>query len=134
MKTAIIISSAAILFLLLDLLWFSFAGNFFKGEIGSIARLTADGAWNVRYIPALLVYALMAIGLCVFVLPHATSVLGAFVLGALFGLIGYGLYDLTNLATLSTWTVRFVVVDMAWGTLLCGTVSAVLHAVFGKLS
>ena len=132
MKTALILSSATVMFLLLDLIWFSVAGNFFKGEIGNIARLTADGAWNVRYIPALIVYLLMAVGLFAFVLPQATSITSALLLGALFGCIGYGLYDLTNLATLGAWTVRFVIVDMLWGTVLCGTVSAILFAIFGK--
>ena len=33
----------------------------------------------------------------------------------IFGLVSFGIFDLTNLAILSAWTSRFVVVDMAWG-------------------
>jgi len=40
--------------------------------------------------------------------------------GALFGLITYATYDLTNFATLENWTLLVTVVDMAWGTILCG--------------
>jgi uncharacterized membrane protein len=36
---------------------------------------------------------------------------------ALFGLVAYGAYDLTNLATLRQWSVKLALVDMAWGTL-----------------
>jgi uncharacterized membrane protein len=37
---------------------------------------------------------------------------------ALFGLITYGTYDLTNLATVRDWPVLVTVVDMIWGTVL----------------
>ena len=35
--------------------------------------------------------------------------------GALFGLVVYGTYDLTNLATLRGWTVGMAVADALWG-------------------
>lgn len=129
MQIFILTIIGAVLFIILDFIWFYFAGNFFKSEIGSIARLTPEGDWNVRYLPALMVYLFMGLGISVFVYPHVTGLAMAFLLGALFGLIGYGLYDLTNLATLSAWTVKFAVVDMVWGTLLCGTVSSVLYLI-----
>jgi uncharacterized membrane protein len=37
----------------------------------------------------------------------------------------YGLYDLTNYATLKGYTLEMTVVDMAWGTFLCGTAASV---------
>ena len=40
--------------------------------------------------------------------------------GALFGLIAYGVYDLTNQATLKTWSVRLSLADMAWGAAITG--------------
>lgn len=120
---------AAVLFIVLDFIWFYFAGDFFKSEIGSIARLTESGEWNVRYLPAVLVYVLMGAGIVAFVYLNVMSLAMAFLFGAFFGLVGYGLYDLTNLATLTDWTVRFAVVDMIWGTLLCGTVSAAIYTI-----
>jgi uncharacterized membrane protein len=120
---------AMVLFIALDFVWFYFAGNFFKSEIGSIARLTAAGDWNVRYLPAIIAYVLMGAGIVAFVYLHAGNLTAAFLLGALFGLVGYGLYDMTNLATLSDWTTRFAMVDMVWGTLLCGTVSAIVYLI-----
>lgn len=38
--------------------------------------------------------------------------------GALLGLLAYGTYDMTNMATLRDWPVAMSVVDMAWGCLL----------------
>ena len=120
---------AAALLVVLDLVWFYFAGSFFRSEISGIARLTDTGEWNVRYLPAALVYVLMSIGIVVFVYPLASSVATAFAFGALFGLLGYGLYDLTNLATLTDWTVRLAVIDILWGSFLCGTVSTMIFLV-----
>jgi len=40
----------------------------------------------------------------------------ALVKGALFGFFAYATYDLTNQATLSVWSTRITLADMAWGT------------------
>lgn len=124
MKLILLALLLAVVFIILDLVWFQVAGNFFKSQIGSIARLGANGEWKVALTPAILVYVLMAAGVLLFVVPQATSLPHALLLGALFGLIGYGLYDLTNLATLSAWTLKFALVDMTWGTVLCAAVSS----------
>jgi uncharacterized membrane protein len=42
---------------------------------------------------------------------------------ALFGLITYATYDLTNLATIKDWPIIVTVVDMIWGTVLSLLVS-----------
>jgi uncharacterized membrane protein len=55
--------------------------------------------------------------------------------GALFGLITYATYDLTNLATLKDWPLLVTVVDLAWGAVLAGSVSIVTYFIaitFGK--
>jgi uncharacterized membrane protein len=38
--------------------------------------------------------------------------------GALFGLVTYATYDLTNLATLRDWPLQVTLVDLIWGTAL----------------
>ena len=43
--------------------------------------------------------------------------------GALFGLIAYATYDLTNLATLQGWPLVVTAVDMVWGAALTASVS-----------
>ena len=127
MNLLIISLIAAALFFAFDFLWFYLAGSFFKSEIGSIARLTTEGEWNVRIWPAIFAYLIMGIGLTTFVHLSSTSLVSALVLGALFGFVAYGIYDLTNLATLSDWTWRFAVVDMLWGTFLFATVSGIAY-------
>jgi uncharacterized membrane protein len=41
----------------------------------------------------------------------------------------YMTYDLTNLATLQGWSVTLAVVDIAWGTLLCGIVATASYLI-----
>ena len=38
--------------------------------------------------------------------------------GALFGFFAYATYDLTNLATLKSWSLKVSLIDMAWGAAL----------------
>jgi uncharacterized membrane protein len=47
------------------------------------------------------------------------------VAAALFGLITYGTYDLTNLATLKDWPALLSIVDMLWGTVLTVAVGCI---------
>ena len=51
------------------------------------------------------------------VLPaaEAGSWLIAAIHGALLGIIAYGTYETTNLATLKGWTLHMAIVDVAWG-------------------
>ena len=44
-------------------------------------------------------------------------------MGALFGIIAYATYDLTNLATLKAWPIQIVIIDIIWGGLLTLIVS-----------
>lgn len=130
MKLLITVTLVPILIILLDLLWFSFSGNFFKNEISNIARLTPAGEWNVQYLAALAVYLAMALGLYFFVLPKATDLGSALLWGGLFGFVMYSIFDFTNLAILKDWTINFALVDIAWGTVLCATVTACLYYTF----
>lgn len=66
-------------------------------------------------------YLLYAVGLTVFVVIPGTDAgapLEALWRGALFGLVGYATYDLTNHATVRDWPLTVTLVDMAWGTFL----------------
>ncbi len=119
-----------VLLIVLDLLWFRVAGNFFKSEVGSIARLAADGTWNIRLPAAVVAYLFMTLGIMTLVLPRVSGIGEGLLFGALFGLITYAVYDLTNLATLTAWTIRFAIVDIVWGMLLNAVVTSIAALVF----
>ena len=60
-----------------------------------------------------------------FVVRPATRPAAALARGALFGLIAYATYDMTNLATLKGFPLWIALVDMAWGVLISGCACAV---------
>lgn len=75
-----------------------------------------------RWAPAAAFYFLYPVGLVVFAvapaLERASGGVRAAAASALFGLVAYGTYDLSNLATLKGWPVALTVVDMLWGAFL----------------
>jgi len=113
-------------FLVVDLVWLAIImKSFYANELGDLARRTPAGL-APRWPAAVLVYLLIPAGIVWFVRPvlSVDAELGqVFARGALYGLVLYGVYDLTNLAVLDRWTLRMTVADIAWGCVLCGSMS-----------
>jgi uncharacterized membrane protein len=109
-------AATAVTMLLLDGLWLGVvARSWYASGIGHLM------AAEPRFGVAAVFYALYPLGLLVLgVMPHAREpgLAAAAVSGALLGLLAYGTYDLTNLATLRDWPLRLSLIDMAWGCLL----------------
>jgi uncharacterized membrane protein len=114
------------MFVLLDAIWLGLImKGFYNQELGELARRN-QGALAPRWGAAVLVYLLIPAGLVLFVRPLLKSQDAfpvAFAWGALFGLVVYGVYDLTNFAVIDKWTLRMTVFDIAWGATICGGVS-----------
>jgi uncharacterized membrane protein len=83
---------------------------------------------QVRWIPAAFVYVLMIVGVWFFAVAPSTTWTEAAWRGALIGLVMYGLYDLTNYATLAAYPLHYTLKDMAWGTVLCAATAAAAKA------
>lgn len=103
--------AALIVMGVLDALWLGLlARDFYRQEIGT------QMLEQVRWVPAALFY---------FVYPAALVALALFPTGqplshqiaraALVGLVAYGVYDASNLATLKSWSVKLALVDTVWG-------------------
>jgi uncharacterized membrane protein len=92
---------------------------------------------DINWAAAIIFYLIFIAGLILFVVTPAIekgSWTHALLFGALFGLITYATYDLTNLATLKEWPLVVTLVDMAWGAALAASVSVVtfvLASTFG---
>ena len=118
-------------FFALDMVWLGLvAKSFYARHIGFLMKS------DVNWVAASLFYLLFIAGLVAFVIAPAVdkgSWVRALLFGALFGLITYATYDLTNLATLKNWPFVVTLVDMAWGMVLAGSVSAVTWLVASKI-
>jgi uncharacterized membrane protein len=112
-----------IAFFVIDMVWLGLvARTFYRKQLGFL--LTPSTNW----IAALIFYLLFIVGILVFVVVPGledNSLKTTLLRAALFGLMTYATYDLTNLATVKNWPVLITVVDMAWGTVLSVAVSYV---------
>ncbi|MCL4869298.1 MAG: DUF2177 family protein [Anaerolineae bacterium] len=110
-------------FLAIDLFWLGLVARaFYQKHLGYLL------APQTNWLAAVIFYLLFILGIVVFVvLPglKADSLATTLVHAALFGLITYATYDLTNLATIKDWPVIVTVVDMVWGVVLTTLVSLV---------
>lgn len=117
-----------VVFLAIDLTWLGILmTKFYKTELGPLARRTGEALAPVWWA-AFLVYILIPLGIVLFVVPKvspqnlAVSALGW---GFVYGIILYGVYDLTNYSLLDRWPWRMTWVDIAWGGFICAVTAYV---------
>jgi uncharacterized membrane protein len=110
-------------FFAIDMLWLGLvARSFYRKHLGFIM------APRPNWAAAIVFYLLFIFGVVFFVVAPGleSGSLGTTLLrAALFGLITYATYDLTNLATLKDWPLIVTLVDILWGIALCVAISLV---------
>ena len=104
---------AAFIFLIIDIIWLSFSVKSFYGP--RIGHLFADKPviWA-----AAMFYIIYVFGLGVVIIEPSINFedTSKFLFKAfMFGLVAYGTYNLTNMATVKGWSSSVVFVDMIWG-------------------
>lgn len=104
---------AFIIFLAVDFLWLGvISKNLYENEMGHLIKK------DVNFIAAFIFYIIFIIGLTVFIIVPSIgsgSLLKLLLLSALFGLVTYATYDLTNFATLEGFPLKIVFIDLIWG-------------------
>jgi uncharacterized membrane protein len=118
-------------FIVIDMIWLVLvAKRFYQEQIGFLMKP------EVNWTAAVIFYLLFIAGLVIFVVTPAVekhSWVHALLFGALFGLISYATYDLTNLATMKDWPLLVTIVDLIWGTVLASSVSLITYLIANKL-
>ena len=109
------------IFFIIDLLWLGYvAKRFYRENLDFI--LSPEVNWPA----AICFYLIYIAGILIFgVLPalEKDSLARALVWGGLYGFFTYATYDLTNMALIKGWPLKIVVVDIAWGVVLCAVVA-----------
>jgi uncharacterized membrane protein len=112
-----------IAFFAIDMVWLGLvARTFYQKHLGFLLTPTTN------WLAAIIFYLLFILGILVFVVVPGlkdNSLRTTLLYAALFGLITYATYDLTNLATVKNWPLIVTVVDLIWGTVLSMAVSFV---------
>jgi uncharacterized membrane protein len=114
--------AGAVVFVAMDFAWLTFTGDrIYRPAMGNLMAtkpaLGPAGLFYVLYLGGVLFLA---------VTPalKAGSWIQAATSAAVLGLVAYGTYDLTNQATLRSWSTQLTLVDMGWGVVVT-TVAAV---------
>jgi uncharacterized membrane protein len=132
MRTIAAFGATAAMFIALDFCWLStMSPTVYQDEIGPLLLA------HPRMGAAVLFYLIYLVGVVVFVVNRALeqrSLRTAAVLGALFGVVAYATYDLTNLATLDGFTTRLAVIDMIWGAVVTASAASVGYLAASRIS
>lgn len=125
--------TALVVFVGVDFVWLSSVGAaLYRATLGDLL------APNVRLAPAIVFYLAYPVALVILAVAPALAAdswLRAAGLGAVLGAIAYATYDLTNFATLRTWSLQITVLDIAYGTVASAAAAVaayfVARAIFG---
>ena len=108
--------------IVIDVAYLAVFGKFFNKAVYDLQ----GSKLKMRYIPAILCYLLLVFALNYFIISKKGKPFDAFILG----LCIYGIYDLTNYATLNKWPLEMVLLDTLWG----GTLLALTTFFYNKLN
>ena len=97
--------------LVLDAVWLTVRKDYHMSFFYAVQK----SPLTVRWIPAAVVYILLAIAIA-WALKDARTLKSAAAVGAAVGAVMYGFYDATNYATLERWTAEMAITDTLWGT------------------
>jgi uncharacterized membrane protein len=111
--------ATALVFLGLDFLWLTrISPTYYRSRIGELLlaqpNFAAAAAFYLLYVAGIVYFA---------VVPalNAGNWTTALLSGAILGLVAFGTYDMTNLATLKGWSLQVSLVDMLWGMVITAT-------------
>lgn len=111
-----------IIFVILDVLWFSTWS--LKAIYEPTFAAIQGSPLELRLAGGIIAWFLLAVGIKYIVVPNG-NLYRTFFRGALLGLVIYGVYNGTNYATFSKYPVSTAIADTLWGTFAVGTVSAI---------
>ncbi len=112
-----------VILVIIDLIWLFLQKDYYSNFVYNFQ----GSKMNVRIVPAVLLYFILAYAIYTFAIKskdvsNKTDIIKR---SALLGLIIYGIYDLTNYATLTKWTLHMTIIDITWGSLICALTAAI---------
>ena len=79
---------------------------------------------RLNTVGALLSYLAIILGLYYFIISRQGTILDAFILG----LVMYGVYDATNIATIKKWDPTVSIIDTLWGATLFSLTTMIVYS------
>ena len=117
-RFAVLLSS--IVFLLLDYMYLQLIYPYFSTQIADVQKTPM----KINYLGMAFCYVFLLCGLHYFIILPKKSAHDAFLLGILI----YGVYESTNYALFSNWSIMTVFIDTLWGGILFGLTTAIIQS------
>lgn len=117
----------SVILLVIDIAWIYFAiRNKFIDMIKGIQKSDL----KFKIVPAIFAYILMIVLFYHFIIKEKRSVVHAVILG----ICTYGIYDMTNYATIDNWSMNFAIIDTLWGGAVVGITTAVFYTIYNTMN
>ena len=126
MRTVLTGLLTAIFMFIVDMGWLTARATFHNNLITSIQGTPPI----IRPAPAVLIYILVPLAVMVFAVLPSLELQTAALRGAFLGFCLYGVYDLTNYASFTHYSLEMTLTDMAWGTFLCAAGASVGYTLY----
>jgi uncharacterized membrane protein len=110
---------SAIVLISLDFVYLNVMKGYFMNQV----KLVQGTPLKVNYLGAAICYIFLITGLNYFIIKPRKSVTDAFLLG----IVVYGVYETTNYALFSNWSLISVIIDTLWGGLLFASTTYVVE-------
>jgi len=99
-----------------------------KSMYGQLVAKIQRTALELKWAGAIIVYALLVIGLYVFIIEPGKPLWQA----ALLGLVIYGVFDFTNYAMFKKYDLSIALMDMIWGSILFTSTTYIVRMIITK--
>ena len=110
---------SAIVFISIDFVYLNVMKGYFENQVKNVQ----GSSLKVNYLGVAICYIFLIAGLNYFIIKPRKSVSDAFLLG----LVIYGVYETTNYALFSNWSIVSVIIDTLWGGLLFASTAYVVE-------
>ena len=112
---------SAIVMISLDFVYLTVMKGYFNNQVKRVQGTSLQ----INYLGAAICYIFLITGLNYFIIKPRKSVTDAFLLG----IVIYGVYETTNYALFSNWSIISVIIDTLWGGLLFATTAYVVEKI-----
>jgi uncharacterized membrane protein len=111
----------AIVFVLLDSIYLNLSKSYFSKQIARVQGKPLE----LNMVGVLLCYTFLIFGFNYFIVQKQQSTMDAFFLG----LVIYAVYEFTNYALFSNWSILTVAMDTLWGGVLFATTAFIVFKI-----
>lgn len=120
-KILIQVLLSAILLVLIDSVYLNIFGNYFGKQVYKVQ----NSVMRINFTGAVLCYIFLIFGINYFIITPNKNPLDAFLLG----LVIYAVFETTNYALFTNWSIISVIIDTVWGGILFALTTFIINKI-----